>query len=63
MTKFVSNAEWPLNVYRGIDGTGITSDDSHRTREEAQAVCNALDYSGFGGMGKHFPIRTWVTEK
>lgn len=62
MKKFVSNAQWPLEVYRGEYGDGITSDE-HHTREEAQHICNALKREGFGGQGVHFPIRTLVSEK
>jgi hypothetical protein len=61
MNKWSSNAQWPLDVYRGMDGTGITT-DTHRTEKEAKAVCRLLEREGFGGERKHFPIRTW-TEK
>lgn len=59
--KWQSNAEWPLDVYRGMYGDGITS-DTHRSRDEAQNVCLMLNRDGFGGQGKHFPKRTWVSE-
>lgn len=58
--RFVSHARWPLDVYR-VDG-GVST-DTHRTREEAQHVCDALKRDGFGGQRQHFPIETWVTEK
>jgi hypothetical protein len=62
MKKWTSNAQWPLYVYRGMYGNGITSDE-HDSRESAQAICAALRSEGFGGEQKHFPIRTWVEEK
>lgn len=58
---YQSNAEWPKEAYTGKHGDSI-SIDQHRTKEEAQAACNMLDYSGFGGKGEYFPIRTWVSE-
>jgi hypothetical protein len=61
MSKWTSNAAWPLDVYRGMRGDGITTDD-HETRESAQAVCDALRKDGFGGQRLNFPLRTWVAE-
>ena len=61
MEKYQSNAQWPLDVYRGMDGTGIST-DTHRTHAGAQAVCDGLRRDGFGGERKHFPIRVWVSE-
>lgn len=61
-TKFYSNAQWPLDVYRGSFGNGISS-DNHNTKEQAQGVCDALMREGFGGNGLKFPIRTWVSSK
>lgn len=58
--EWTSNAEWPRQVYRGIDGSGITT-DTHSSEYAAQCVCEALEREGFGGEGKHFPIRTWVS--
>ena len=62
MNVWTSNAEWPLDVYRGMRGDGITS-DTHGTIEEAQAVCDALRCDGFGGQRKDFPLRTWVEKR
>jgi hypothetical protein len=59
--KFQSNAQWPLDVYRGMDGSGIST-DTHGSAHQAQFICAALEREGFGGEGKHFPIRTWVSE-
>lgn len=56
-----SNAQWPLDVYRGPYGDGIST-DTHRSQEEAEAVCRLLKRDGFGGERKHFPIRTWVSQ-
>ena len=61
MHKYQSNAQWPLDVYRGMDGTGIST-DTHETHYGALAVCTALRRDGFGGERKHFPIRVWVSE-
>lgn len=58
--RFQSNAKWPLDVYRGMDGSGIST-DTHQTYEQAQAVCDGLKREGFGGQGKDFPISTWVS--
>ena len=60
MSKYRSNAQWPLDVYKGMFGDGISSDD-HQTAEMAQSVCKGLEKDGFGGEGKHFPIKTWVS--
>lgn len=60
MAKWKSNAQWPLDVYRGMDGSGIST-DTHESLEGAQAVCDGLRRDGFGGERKHFPVRTWVT--
>lgn len=57
--RWQSNAMWASNVYRGMDGKCVST-DTHLTQEEALAVCNALNREGFGGLGKDFPIETWV---
>ena len=62
MKKWTSKAQWPLDVYRGMDGKGITSDE-HDSYDSAEAICHALRHEGFGGERKHFPLRTWVEEK
>ena len=52
-----SNAEWPE-----VPGLYVKfSDDKHDTEEQAEAVCKMLRERGFGGDGKIFPVRTWVT--
>lgn len=58
---FISHAQWDLDVYFGMCGDGITT-DTHETKERAQGVCDGLEKYGFGGEGKDFPIKTWVTE-
>lgn len=58
---WISHAQWPLNVYRGMDGKGIST-DTHKTKEEALSVCHGLLRDGFGGNGADFPLRTWVTK-
>ena len=58
-----SHAEWPeSSEIIGLDGTRITT-DNHPTESSAHAICNLLHKEGFGGDGKIFPIRTWVSSK
>ena len=61
MRKYKSNAQWPLDVYTGKYGDGVST-DSHHSEEQARSICKALESQGFGGEGKHFPIKTWVSE-
>lgn len=61
MIKWTSNAEWPLDVYRGTHGDGVTT-DTHNSFDAAEAVCHALRHEGFGGQRKAFPLRTWIDE-
>lgn len=57
---WTSHAQWPLEVYLGMYGDGIST-DTHNTREGALAVCDGLRREGFGGQREHFPLRVWVT--
>lgn len=59
--KFQSNVLWPLDVFLGADGSGMTT-DTHETWEEANAICAILREEGFGGQRKDFPLRAWVSE-
>lgn len=59
-TVYKSHAQWPLDVYKGMDGKGIST-DSHDTQAGAMAVCEALKRDGFGGQGVAYPVRTWIT--
>jgi hypothetical protein len=63
--KCKSHAQWPKGTI-GLDG-GINgndqSEDTHESREAAEAVCNLLHRNGFGGDRQIFPLRTWVTEE
>ena len=59
--KYQSNAEWPQGVY-DYGARKNVSTDLHFTEEEAQGICNLLTKHGFGGQGKHYPVRTWVSE-
>lgn len=61
MGKFLSNAEWPSDVYRDMFGRSIST-DLHDTASAAHAVCEGLRRDGFGGERKAFPIRTWVQD-
>ncbi len=60
--KNQSNALWPADVYKGMYGDSIST-DTHRSEEDAQAVCRALEREGFGGERKHFPLKTWTSEE
>lgn len=61
LTFYSSCAQWPPEVYTDANGNNVTFDD-HSNYDRAAAVCDRLKREGFGGEGKHFPIRTWVTE-
>ena len=50
--RWTSNAEWPCQ--------SEPTTDEHDTREQAQAVCTALERNGMGGEREIFPLRTWV---
>lgn len=58
-TRWKSCAQWPEECCPAI---GNYSDDTHDTKEAAEAVCRLLERRGFGGDGIHFPVRTWVEE-
>ncbi len=60
MSEWQSNAQWPLEVFKGMYGDGIST-DKHQSEEAAQNVCDALEIDGFGGQGEYFPIKTWVS--
>lgn len=51
-TRWTSNAEWPCQSQ--------PTTDEHDTREQALAVCAALERKGMGGDGEIFPLRTWI---
>jgi hypothetical protein len=57
-TQFSSNAEWPDCIKLGR--VPNVSTDTHKSEEMAQAICNRLEQTGFGGDGEVFPIKTWV---
>lgn len=59
--KTQSNALWPNGTSVGCPwGTQITR-DSHHSQATAQAVCDMLMVEGFGGDGKVFPVKVWVS--
>lgn len=58
--RWISHAQWPLDVYRGEGGDGV-SKDTHLSEAEAKAICLGLERDGFGGQRRAFPIKTWVT--
>ncbi len=37
------------------------STDTHDSEDEARWACRMLQREGFGGDGKVFPLRTWVS--
>ena len=55
-----SIAVWPPEVKCG--NANNESSDTHRTEEQARAVCRGLQRDGYGGAGKIFPISTRVEE-
>lgn len=55
--EHISNVKWPLNVYKGRYGDGIST-DKHRSKEAAQSVCDSLMKNG-NGLG--IPEKAWVT--
>lgn len=59
-TKWRSIAVWPDTIKVGNEVGKNESDDTHDSREAAQAVCDLLQKHGFGGDGKVFPISTRV---
>ncbi len=61
-TKFKSIAVWPADAGLCLGNTANESDDTHYSREQADAVCLALRTRGFGGDGKIFPLSTRVEE-
>ena len=61
MSNYKSNAEWPPDVYEGsVEGDHVTT-DTHHSESSALAVCGMLSRQGFGGMGKDYPVKTWVS--
>jgi len=61
MSKFKSNAIWPIDSDVLDEYGRPQSSDTHYHREQALAVCRGLESDGLGGLGEVFPIRTWVT--
>lgn len=56
---YKSCAEWPKDAYTNEFGTHVSTDE-HQTKEQAEGVCRMLKKFGFAGVGKHFPLKTWV---
>lgn len=54
-----SNAQWPKGSIRQSRANDITT-DTHDTEAVATAVCRMLESDGLGGIGKVFPVRTWI---
>ena len=54
--RWKSNAVWPVT----LRVPNSHSDDTHDTREQAEAVCFKMRHEGFGGSGIAFPLYTWV---
>ncbi len=40
-----------------------TTKDQHETKEQAKAVCEALEREGLGGEKIWFPTKTWIEER
>lgn len=58
--KYKSNAKWEDYVYTNEYGKHVSS-DTHNTKEQAHDSCKMLKCKGFGGMGKDFPKKIWVS--
>lgn len=54
MTQYKSIAVWPKEVSCGNERN--ESDDTHATKEQAEAVCRGLMREGLGGERKIFPV-------
>ncbi len=58
MAKWMSIAEWdPCHSF--CDNKTV---DTHKTKEQAEAVCRMLESDGLGGERIHFPVKTTVAE-
>lgn len=55
---YKSIAIWPESISLGTADN--SSEDTHTTRGQAEAVCRLLERHGFGGDGKVLPISTRV---
>ena len=55
-----SIAVWPDTIRVGNVVGKNESDDTHDSKEQAEAVCKLLEKEGFGGEGRAFPISTRV---
>ncbi len=62
MKRFKSIARWPKGVGISLGNIDNESDDTHTTREQAEAICWRLKREGFGGNGLIFPLSTRVEE-
>lgn len=51
--SFYSVAHWP---------DGQITHDTHRTEDEARSVCKTLEFYGYGGNRKMFPVQTRVSD-
>lgn len=56
-TRYRSVAIWPKGCF---DSIGNRSEDSHHSKEAAEAVCHILMRDGAGGEGKFFPIKVYA---
>ena len=54
---YKSCALWPKGC---ADAIGNYSEDTHETREAAEAVRDMLKRDGFGGDRQNFPIKAWI---
>lgn len=57
-----SFAQWPEGHFFFSTGDKNTTEDTHATKEQAEAVCEILRREGLGGERIHFPVKTWVEE-
>lgn len=60
-SRWKSCADWgDYEVCNGYQHN--ITDDTHATKEQAEAVCEMLETRGFGGRGQVFPAKTWTEE-
>lgn len=61
MTKnYKSVAVWPESSGIFDEYGKNESSDYHDSKEQAQSICEMLEREGLGGIGKIFPILTYV---
>lgn len=61
--KYYSCAQWPDGLLSfAYENHENTTRDTHKTKEQAEAICKILEKCGLGGERIHFPVKTWIEE-